>query len=132
MKRIGIALTVILLLGTACQRQPSDDVFLNPVVGSVAVFQPYPRWNVSGEVHVVDETTLRFVDFTFNGGEFTTQIRLQKNKSNVAVLKDITDEAFEAETFDIALPGGITLDDFNLVTVYSPPLGVAVSGARFR
>ncbi len=132
--RTSIALAVVMmaLVGAACQRQPSGDVFPQPRVGSIGVFQPYPHWNVSGYVRVVDEQTLRFEDFSFKGEGLTVQLRLQKDKAKVAVLRDISGLTFDRETFDVEVPDGLSLNDFNLVTIFSPDLGTPLSGAEFR
>lgn len=87
---------------------------------------------MSGKVSVVDERTLRFDDFTFRGGELRAELRLQRNRIKVAVLKDITRETNDQAGFDITLPAGVSVQDFNVVTVYSPDLGTPVSGAEFR
>lgn len=126
------SLFLTVFLGAACQPQRNADFFPQPHIGSVAVFQEYPRWNIGGRIVVIDERTLRFEDFSFNGGELKTEIRLQKDRNNVAVARDITGKTFSKETFDLELPEGMTIEDFNLVTVYVPIMGTPVSGAEFR
>lgn len=106
-------------------------MFPQPRAGSIATFQAYPRWKVSGSVNIVDESTLRFENFSFHGGELRAELRLQQDRNKVAVLKDITHETYDQATFDVTLPTGVSVQDFNVVTVYSPDLGTPMSGAEF-
>ncbi len=127
----------IFLLGVACQRPQGGyggraDVFPQPTVGSVATFQEYPRWQVGGTVTVLDERTLRFENFSVNNLDHVpAELRLQRDRQKVAVIRDLTDASFDDATFDVALPDRLTLADFNLVTVYNLVMGTPVSGARF-
>lgn len=111
--------------------QRGGDAFQFPQVGSTATFQQYPRWGITGGVRALDERTLRVEHFSFNGGELKTEIRLQRDRAKVAVLKDITGQRFDDAAFDLALPEDVSLKDFNLVTVFAPELGAPVSGASF-
>lgn len=127
---IGLALAV-LLVGAGCAITPTGDRYPSPRVGSTASFQPYPRWGISGRVVVIDERTIRIEDLTFNGGELRARVQLQRDETVVAVWRDITGQVLDHETMTSTLPAALELDDFNLVTIYSPDLGAPVSGARF-
>ncbi|MBI4093147.1 MAG: DM13 domain-containing protein [Candidatus Kerfeldbacteria bacterium] len=126
-----ILASLFVLLGAGCQPRSSADVFPQPKVGSVAIFQEHPRWNIRGIVSVVDERTLRFERFSFTGDGLRVDLRLQKNKTLVAILRDITTSVYDNSSFEVKLPDGVTVNDFNLVTVFSPDLGTSVSGAEF-
>lgn len=133
MRPIVLPVMIIFLLGASCQRVSSEhDTFPQPRVGSMATFQEYPRWQISGTVKVQDEHTLRFENFTFHGDKLTAQIRLQKDRQAVALLKTITGETYDMATFDLPLPDGTTVQDFNLVTIVSLDLQAPVSGAKFN
>lgn len=131
MRMIATAILVLVLVGAACQRKASTDVFPPPRTGAVGIFQPYPHWNVSGRVRVIDERTLRFEDFSFKGDGLTVQLRLQQDKAMVAVLQDISRLTFDRQTFEVEIPDDVSFNDFNLVTVFSPDLGTPLSGAKF-
>ncbi|MBI4426164.1 MAG: DM13 domain-containing protein [Candidatus Kerfeldbacteria bacterium] len=126
-----ILTSVFLLLGAGCQARRGGEQYPYPDVGSVGAFQEYRRWGITGGVTVVDQRTLRFNNFSFNGGELKTEIRLQRERNKVATLKDITGQTYTDAAFDLTLPEGVGLDDFNLVTVFVPELGAPVSGAEF-
>jgi len=129
---IGI-LGLALLLGAAGCRSgaTSGDAFPQPVVGSSGRFQEYPRWNVSGQVVVVDPTTLRFEDFTFHGDNLTARVLLNRDQQTAAFLMDLTGRTYDRATFNVPLPDGIQVDDFNLVMIFAPELGTAASSVRF-
>ncbi len=124
---------VFLLAGAGCRVRTNEEIeqYPSPTVGAVARLQPYPRWHVSGTVRIIDDRTMELSGFTFDGGELRADIRLQRGKTKVAVLRDITDERHDGDTLTFAFGDGIKLQDFNLVSIYSPDLGTAVSSARF-
>lgn len=126
-----VTILALLLVGAGCQTKSSGDTYPQPRIGSVATFQIYPHWRIIGSVRVVDSRTLRFHNFYFHGDGLRAEIRLQKNDARVATLKDIRTMTYDDATFDLALPDNITLDDFNLVTVFAPDMGAPVSGAVF-
>lgn len=128
---IAIAVTS-LLLGAGCQRvQVSRDAFPQPVVGSTGTFQEYPRWNVSGRVTVLDDTTLRFEDFTYHGDRLPSFLMLLKDRKNIGTLTELTGLRYDRASFDLPLPDGVAVGDFNLVVIYSPDIGAPVSGVKF-
>jgi hypothetical protein len=129
---ISLLFCSLVLVGASCQASPSTDQYPMPHVGGVAEFQEYPHWQISGQVTVVDERTLRFEHFTFHGDKLTAELRLQKNRHDVATLKDLTNQQYQDATFDLPLPDSVTLRDFNLVTIVSFDIGSPVSGARFK
>lgn len=129
--QIVLATLLVLIVGAGCQPKPSKDAFQQPRIGSTASFQSYPRWGIAGTVTVVDARTLRFDDFSFHGEGLPVVIALQQDLSVVARIKDITSDSFDHASFTLAIPDGIIIDDFNLVTVYSSAHGTPVSGAAF-
>lgn len=128
---IVFVFALLLIVAAGCREKPHD-AFPYPAVGSVAEFQPYPHWHVSGRVRVLDERTLRFEDFTFSGDATEAEIRLKNGHEKVATLKVITGETYDHATFDLPLPDRVTLQDFNLVSVHSVDFGEGLSGAAFR
>ncbi len=129
---VVLSTLLVLIVGAGCQPKPSKDAFPHPRVGSTASFQYYPRWGIAGTVTVVDARTLRFDDFSFHGEGLSVSIALQQDLSVITRIKDITSDTFDRASFMLAIPDGITLDDFNLVTVFASAFGTPVSGAAFR
>ncbi|MBI5404863.1 MAG: DM13 domain-containing protein [Candidatus Kerfeldbacteria bacterium] len=130
--RIFAIAVVGLLLGAGCQRvQESRDVFPQPVVGSAGSFQEYPRWKVAGNVTVTDSRTLRFEEFTFHGDHLPAFIMLLKDRKNIGVLKELTGQRYDLDSFELSLPDEVAVSDFNLVVIYSPDIGAPVSGVKF-
>lgn len=126
------AALLVLIVGAGCKPRPSGDAFPYPEVGDVATFQAYPRWGIGGTVTVVDARTLRVDDFSFHGEELSVVIALQRDSTVVAILKDISSERYDRASMTFPIPEGITLQDFNLVTVFARVLGTPVSAASFR
>lgn len=121
-----------LLLGAGCQRvQSSRDAFPQPRVGSAGTFQEYPRWSVAGRVIVADESTLHFENFTYHGDRLPGFLMLLKDRKNIGVVKELTGLRYDQATFDLSLPAGVTVNDFNLVVIFSPDIGAPVSGVKF-
>lgn len=120
-----------LMVTAACGNNTTTEQFPVPTVGSSGTFQYYPQWEVSGTVTVANAQTLHFTHFTFHGDGLTAILRLQKNDRDVAELMTITDSSYTDATFDVSIPATVGLNDFNVVTVFSPSISSPVSGAAF-
>jgi len=108
---------------------------LPPVVNCAATHQrvgdslTFRRFNhdVGGTVTVIDDCTLRVEDFDFDGRGVNVQLygALDRNyEDGFSMSADLRrDTAYDGATFEINLPEGVTLDDFDSVSVWCVPVG---------
>ncbi len=92
---------------------------------------------VSGVVQVVDDCTLRIDQFSYDGNGI--EVRIYAGKRGVfapptgfAISEDFVDRVFTGrESFTFQLPEGITLDDFDGVSVWCVAVGADFAHALF-
>lgn len=77
--------------------------------------------NVSGTARIVDERTIAFENFTYDGGGPDVRIYGDTStsfSSPVVLSGDIGGHNYVNETLTVTLPDGVTLDDINAVAVW--------------
>ncbi|MEZ4287740.1 MAG: DM13 domain-containing protein [Polyangiales bacterium] len=99
---------------------------VDPKVGQTAELSTLAH-GVSGTATIVDDCTIRLDNFNYDGGGPNVQVYAgpQNGSSGsfeppdgFAISENINGRSYESETLFITLPGGITLDDFNCVSIW--------------
>ena len=102
-------------------------------VGQMAVLSTFSH-DVSGTARIVDDCTIVIDEFTFDGGGINIQIYggVGGNYSDgVSLSGNLRGMAFSSETFTLTLPEGVTLDDFDGISVWCVPVGVSFGDGQF-
>ncbi|TWT88300.1 Electron transfer DM13 [Pseudobythopirellula maris] len=121
---------------------------LTMAVAAPVVAAPLAGWtaeldglfhNVSGSLTVIDDDTLRVDDFTYDGGGIVVYFYLGAEDSGVAYnngleigpqLKGTSFDGTEGP-FEIDLPAGETIGDWNAVSVWCVTAGVSFGSGEF-
>lgn len=89
-------------------------------VGSVAVLETFHH-GVSGSVTIVDDRTLRIDNFFYDGLGPDVYVYVAMNKQfsqGLAVSPELASTPYEDATVVVDLPDGVTLADFNSVSIW--------------
>ncbi|MEZ4365184.1 MAG: DM13 domain-containing protein [Kofleriaceae bacterium] len=111
-----------------------DGTAAHPLVGAIATLATHAH-QVSGEVEVTDDRTLELRGFTFDGTGL--DVRLYGGvggayASGVALTDDLRRAGgYADELLEITLPAGVTLDDFDGVSVWCVPAGASFGDGLF-
>ena len=90
---------------------------------------------VAGTVTIIDDCTLSFQNFTYDGGGIDVQIYggTDQNFSNsLSLSKDIYGTAYDQSSLTLRLPTGRTLDDFNSLSVWCVDVGISFGDGKFQ
>jgi hypothetical protein len=129
MTRTIVALTALALTLslTACGEQDYERDPLqtgcgatHPKVGFAAALETHHH-NVSGTVVAVDDCTLEIRDFTYDGGGVDVRLtgaRGEAYASGITLSDNMLGEPADGETRSFSLPEGITLDDFDHLSIW--------------
>ena len=106
----------------------------HPLVGRSLTFVEKSH-DVGGTATVVDDCTLRFDDFSFDGGGIDVRIYGGQNGNydngpNMSI--NMVGSAFDGGSAILRLPEGTTLDDFDGLSVWCVPVGFSFGDGRFE
>ena len=91
--------------------------------------------NVSGTVTVIDDCTLKITGFNYDGGGIDVRVYLARNgnfsNGGFAVTGDLLGAAYVNATLTITLPAGITLDDFDSISIWCVDVKVSFGDGVF-
>ncbi len=90
---------------------------------------------VTGTVTIVDDCTLKFTNFSFDGGGIDVRIYSGINgdfDAGQAISKDIFGLSFDAQEVSLKLPASLSVDDFNSVSVWCVDVGVSFGDGTFQ
>lgn len=107
----------------------------DPRVGQVATLQERQH-DVGGQVRIVDDCTLEVTGFTFDGagidvrfytgvsGDFSDGVSIGPNL--------VRRGGYDGETITLRLPDGLTLADFDSISVWCIPVGLSFGDGQFQ
>lgn len=107
----------------------------DPRVGRVATLSERQH-DVGGQVRVVDDCTLEVTGFTFDGrgidvrfytgvgGDFSDGVAIGDNLVRAS--------GYDGETITLRLPEGLTLSDFDSISVWCIPVGLSFGDGQFE
>lgn len=105
-----------------------------PQIGWVAELEGTAH-DVAGTVTVVDESTLRIDNFTYDGGGINARFFLLVDGADFNRDLELTDnlvgDAFDNEELILNLPPEATLDSFDLISLWCVPVGVSFGMGTF-
>lgn len=99
----------------------------HPLIGASGAFSTFSH-DVAGTVEVVDNCTLQISNFTFDGGGIDIRIYTGVNgnfSSGSTLSVDLLGTSFSNDTVTVRLPEGITLNDFNSISVWCDPASIS-------
>jgi hypothetical protein len=106
----------------------------HPLVGKKATLSTFSH-QVTGTVEVVDDCTLRFTGFRYDGGGIDVRIYGGRNgqyRGGPTLSRDILGSRFNVETVTLRLPPTVTLSDFDGLSVWCVAVGVSFGDGLFR
>ena len=106
----------------------------HPSVGQTLTFINQSFHNIGGTATIVDDCTIRFDDFTFDGTGIVVTVYTGQNgnfSSGQSISKDLRGPAFTGDSTILTLPVGISLNDFNSLSIWCGPAGVSFGDGQF-
>lgn len=107
----------------------------HPLVGTSAEFSNFSH-DIGGTLTVIDDRTLEVTNFTYDGGGPSVLFYLGTDgdfspiRGGIPVGERLNGRVFNGETIRIDLPDGVTLDDFNGVSVWCDLFGIDFGSAN--
>lgn len=106
----------------------------HPAIGQTLTFVGNAH-DVGGMATIVDDCTIRFSDFSFDGGGIDVHI-YGGNGGDYSVGPDLSvnmvGTAFDGGEALVRLPNGISLDDFDGLSVWCVPVGFSFGDGQFE
>lgn len=112
----------------------SDCGSSHPMVGQSLTFMEKAH-DVGGTATVVDDCTILFEDFSFDGGGIDVRIYGGENGSyddGATMSVNLVGTAFERNKAVLRLPEGISLGDFDGLSVWCVPVGFSFGDGQFE
>jgi cytochrome c len=106
----------------------------HPMVGSSLTFQTHAH-DVAGTATVVDDCTIRLTDFSFDGGGIDVRVIGGTGGAyddGVTLSINLVATVFDEGQALIRLPEGVTLDDFDGLSVWCVPVGLSFGDGLFQ
>ncbi len=105
-------------------------------VGQTAELSTFSH-NVSGTAEIVDDCTITIRNFNYDGGGIVVEIYGGTDgeynpPTGFSISGDLKDTLFENESLTLTLPTGVTLDDFNGISVWCVAVGVSFGDGLFQ
>lgn len=107
----------------------------DPRIGRVAMLRENPTYGVNGRAIILDERTIRLENFSYNGGGPDVRIYLGVGNSfaNGPVLTGtISGQVYNNQTLDLTIPDGVSLDDFDAISVWCTLFSISFSEGVFN
>ena len=119
----------------------------HPKVGSIAQLVPPPGnadqlYMVSGQARIVDNCTIRLENFNYTGRGIRVRVFGGKNGNYASNVVDmvlpngidnlVRSRPYVNETFDVSLPTGASLDDFDGVSIWCTGIGESFGDGLFE
>lgn len=106
----------------------------SPKIGKTANFVTRSHL-VSGTVSIIDDCTLRLTNFNFDGGGIIVEAYtgLKRNFSQGrAISKNIKGQKLSGASVDIRLPSGVSMDDFDSLSIWCTDVSISFGDALFE
>jgi mono/diheme cytochrome c family protein len=106
----------------------------HPAVGRSLVFETHAH-AVSGSATIIDDCTIQFDAFGFDGGGIDVHIYGGSGGSydgGVDLSVNLVGKSFDGAAASLRLPNGITLDDFDGLSVWCVPVGFSFGDGVFQ
>ena len=139
--RRNIAASLLLLIVGACGGPTfnENDVQIDceathPKVGYTAELETHQH-DVSGTVHVIDDCTLEIRNFHFDGGGVDVRVIGSTDtdfENGYTLSENLLRDAYSGETLTVSLPNGVTLDDFEHLSVWCTAAGVSFGDGQLE
>ena len=100
----------------------SDEIATGKI-GYVAMLSS-PSYGLSGRVVIINDTTLRFENFSYNGAGPGAYIRLGTGPNSFPLEVGSRLPAYNNDTFDVMLPSGESMSDYTWVQIWCKPFRV--------
>ena len=108
----------------------------HPLVGTTAEFSNFTH-AISGTLTIIDDRTLEVSNFGYDGGGpsvffyLGTDGEFSGGRGGILIGPQLNGRSYSGETIRLTLPDGVTLDDFNGVSVWCDIFGVDFGSANF-
>ena len=85
--------------------------------------------NVSGVATIVDDCTIRLTQFSYDGGGIDvhiyagTDLQFLPSAGGFSLKSGLLGTAYDNGTLVVTLPEGVTLDDFDSISIWCVPVG---------
>ena len=90
---------------------------------------------VSGVAEIIDDCTIQFTNFNFDGNAIETAIYIWKNakydSESVALTNDINGTTFTNASFKLTLPSTVNISDFDGITVWCIPASLDMGSGQW-
>ncbi|PCJ22336.1 MAG: hypothetical protein COA96_14800 [SAR86 cluster bacterium] len=93
--------------------------------------------DVSGTATIIDDCTIELSNFNFDGGGIDVQIyagsnlQFQPNQGGFSLLGGLLGTRYTNATLTITIPEGVSLNDFDSLSVWCVPVGVSFGDGQF-
>ena len=108
----------------------------SPLIGTSAEFSNFSH-DISGTLTIIDDRTLEVSNFGYDGGGPSVFFYLGTDgeysgaRGGILVGPQLNGRTYEGDTIRLTLPAGVTLDDFNGVSVWCDIFSVNFGDAMF-
>jgi hypothetical protein len=116
--------------------EPRDCPSDHPNVGKVAELATRQH-DVSGSVEILDNCTLGFSSFTYDGGGAADGVYVYLAEgaaytSGTQVSKDIKGITYSGQDFELPLPESVSLDDFDSISIWCEQFAISFGDGSFE
>ena len=105
-------------------------------IGQTAVLSTFAH-NVSGIAEIIDDCTISIRNFNFDGNGIVVKVYLGSNGKflesggGIAAGANLVGNSYHNSTITVTLPDGVTLDNFNSISIWCVSVGVSFGDGLF-
>jgi len=107
----------------------------DPRVGRVAMLRENSTYGISGRAVIASENLIRLEQFTYSGGGPDVRVYLGVDDSfanGIVISGTISGTPYQNATLEFPLPEGVTLDDFNSISIWCVVFSISFSEGVFE
>ncbi len=107
----------------------------DPRIGQVATLRNNPTYGLSGRAVILDARTIRLENFNYTGGGPDVRVFVGQDESfvnGIIISSQINGQTYQDATLDFPLPEGVTLDDFDSISIWCTIFLISFSEGSFQ
>ncbi|CAM2005288.1 DM13 domain-containing protein [Acanthopleuribacter pedis] len=104
-------------------------------IGRVAELRESPTYGISGRAVIAGERLIRLENFSYNGGGPDVRVYLGQGNNFAAgpiISGTISGQVYNNDTLEFELPAGVTLDDFDSISIWCTLFSISFSEGTFE
>ncbi len=102
-------------------------------IGATVKLSKSSKYGIDGQVTIISTGTIRFTNFSYNGGcgALTAKLTIKPSEKVIAILSPSFSTPISSQSVDFSIPSSVSLLQFDSITLFCQNKEDSVSSAEF-